>query len=65
MSDISMSDFTLSIITTNKNMTNSGGCPIFYVDNDKELQEKSLLVSKCVGGMVHQIDENTLIVVKH
>ena len=30
MSDMSINDFTLAIITTDKNMTSSGGCPIFY-----------------------------------
>ncbi len=55
---------TLGIITINKEVKNAG-CPDFYVKDDKDLQQKALLMSKTVGGMVHQIDKETLIIVKH
>ena len=42
-----------------------GGCPIFYADNNDDLQKKAMLMSKCVGGMVHALTDNILIVVKH
>ncbi|WP_420330405.1 capping complex subunit for YIEGIA, partial [Metaclostridioides mangenotii] len=43
----------------------SGGCPIFYAKDENELQNKAMLISKCVGGMVHDMTNGTLIVVKH
>ena len=49
MSDMSINDFTLAIITTNKNMTSGGGCPIFYADNDDDMQNKAMLMAKCVA----------------
>ena len=63
--DVGINSFTLGIITTDKNMSTSGGCPVFYADNEDDLQNKAMLVAKCVDGMVHQISEDLLIIVKH
>lgn len=60
-----ITDFTLAIVTIDKNMNISGGCPIFYVNDETELQKQAMLVSKCVGGMVHAMNNKTLIIVKH
>ena len=62
--NIGITEYTLAIITTDKEVKNAG-CPTFYAKNDKELQQKALLMAKSVGGMVHAITEETLIVVKH
>ena len=63
--DIGINSYTLAIITTDKNMNTSGGCPIFYANDDNDLQKKALLMAKCVDGMVNQISDEVLIVVKH
>lgn len=63
--DIGINSYTLAVITTDKNMNTSGGCPIFYANDDNDLQKKALLMAKCVDGMVHQISDEVLIVVKH
>lgn len=60
-----LTDYTLAIITLDKEFKSPGGCPIFYADNEEELQSKALLMSKCVGGMVHDMTKGTLIIVKH
>lgn len=66
MSDnIEINSATLALITTDKNMNAIGGCPIFYADNDEELQNRAMLFAKCVSGMVHQITDEVLIVVRH
>lgn len=66
MSDnIEINSATLALITTDKNMNTIGGCPIFYADNDEELQKRAMLFAKCVNGMVHQITDEVLIVVRH
>lgn len=64
-SNIGINDYTLAVITTDKEMKAGGGCPIFYAKDDKELQERALLISKCVGGAVHDMTNGTLIIVKH
>lgn len=63
--NVGITEYTLALITTNKNMNPVGGCPIFYAENDEDLQKKALLMSKCVSGMVHEIAKGTLIIVKH
>ena len=63
--NIGITEYSLAVITTDKNMQIGGGCPIFYADNNEDLQKKAMLMSKCVGGMVHALTDNILIVVKH
>lgn len=64
-SNIGLNEYTLAIITTDKNVKYGGGCPIFYADDNKDLQKKAMLMAKSVGGMVHDMTNGTLIVVKH
>lgn len=61
----SLTEYTLAIITTDKNLQNSGGCPIFHANDNKDLQHKAMLMAKSVGGMVHELTHGTLIIVKH
>ena len=35
--DIGINSYTLAVITTDKNMNTSGGCPIFYANDDDDL----------------------------
>ena len=63
--NIGITDYTLGIITTDKNMKTSGCCPIIYADDNKDMQNKAMLMAKSVGGMVHSISKEMLIVVKH
>ena len=63
--DVGINSYTLAVITTDKNMNTSGGCPIFYANNDDDLQNKAMLMAKCVDGIVYQISDEILIVVKH
>ena len=63
--NVGITDYTLGIITTDKNMKIACGCPIIYADDNKDLQNKAMLMAKSVGGMVHSITKGTLIVVKH
>lgn len=63
--NVGLNEYTLAIITTDKDMKSGGSAPIFYVKDNKELQNRAMLMAKCVGGMVHEITSGTLIVVKH
>ena len=63
--NIGITDYTLGIITTDKNMEPVGGCPTIYANDNKDLQNKAMLIAKSVGGMVHAINKETLIIVKH
>ena len=48
-----------------KNLKSGGGCPIFYAEDNNDLQHKAMLMAKSVGGMVHDMTNGTLIIVKH
>lgn len=63
--NVGINSYTLAVITTDKNMNTVGGCPIFYANDDDDLQSKAMLMAKCVDGMVHQISDEVLIVVRH
>lgn len=63
--NVGINEYTLGIVTTNKDLKLSAGCPIFFAENNEQLQKKAMLMSKAVGGMVHLIEEGTLIIVKH
>ncbi|MEG0050830.1 MAG: hypothetical protein RR712_01515 [Terrisporobacter sp.] len=63
--NIEINSATMAVITTDKSMNTIGGCPIFYAKNDEELQKRAMLFAKCVNGMVHEITDEVLIVVKH
>ncbi len=63
--NVGITEYSLAIITTDKNLQVGGGCPIFYANDNDDLQNKAMLMSKCVSGMVHAISDNILIIVKH
>ncbi|MEG1311290.1 MAG: hypothetical protein RR942_10330 [Romboutsia sp.] len=62
--NVGINEYTLAIVTTDKEMK-SAGCPIFYANDEKDLQHKAMLMSKSVSGMVHDMTNGTLIIVKH
>ncbi len=56
----------LAVITYKKNKEYvGGGAPIFYVDNEKDLENKSMLIARITLGMVHDIGDSTKIIVSH
>ena len=62
--NIGITDATLAIVTINKDMKSSN-YPVFYAENEKELQDRALIISKTMGGMVHDVLKGTLIIVRH
>jgi len=59
-----MSAKIVAIVTTKKE-TVAGGAPIFAVQTAKELQETAFTLEKILDAMVHEINTDTLIVVRH
>ncbi|MFC7442145.1 capping complex subunit for YIEGIA [Laceyella putida] len=54
----------LAVVTTNHEKV-AGGAPIFVADTPEELEKKSFLLEKIMDAMVHEIDAETKIIVKH
>lgn len=56
----------LAIITTKENQDKvSGGIPIFYTDNQEEMEKLSSLIARLTLGMVHDLDNGIKIIIRH
>ncbi|OPJ56873.1 capping complex subunit for YIEGIA [Alkalithermobacter paradoxus] len=62
--NVGIKHYVLAIITTDKSIS-SATIPVFHVESKEDLQSKSLAISKCMMGMVHDVGNDTLIIVKH
>ena len=63
--DYGLRQYILAVVTTNKNRVSSGTTPTFYVDNDEEKERMALLISKITMGMVHDLEKETYVIVRH
>lgn len=54
----------LAVITMDKDKV-GGQAPIFYATSEDELQRIALYLARILMGAVHNLDNGTLIVVKH
>ena len=56
----------VAVITKNENKDKvGGGAPIFIVNDDPELEEMSMLLSRITLGMVHDIGQGIKIIIRH
>ena len=55
----------IAAIVTQNAQNVSGGCPIFIASSRKEQEEIAFLLGRLLDGMVHDLGNGTLIVVKH
>ncbi|CAH2212765.1 capping complex subunit for YIEGIA [Tepidibacter aestuarii] len=62
--DIGLNDCIIAIVTMDKDMKSST-VPVFYAQDREDLERRSLIISKCVMGMVHDALNDTFIIVKH
>lgn len=54
----------VAIVTTQKEQV-AGGAPIFAVKTQKELQKTAFTLEKILNAMVHEVNPDTLIIVRH
>jgi hypothetical protein len=64
MSDTAVTNFILAVVTTQRDSVGGSG-PIFYCQDEDELQKVSLYLEKILDAMAHQIRPGTMIMVKH
>ncbi|HHU93023.1 MAG TPA: hypothetical protein GXZ20_07835 [Halanaerobiaceae bacterium] len=56
----------LAIITTKKLRDKvAGGAPIFFADNEEEVEELSSLLARITLAMVHDLENGIKIIVRH
>ncbi|SDW58437.1 hypothetical protein SAMN05444487_104186 [Marininema mesophilum] len=54
----------LAVITEKEGQV-AGGVPVFIVPGAKERQDTAFTLEKILDGMVHQLNEHTLLIVYH
>lgn len=59
-----MTNQILAVITTDKQNI-AGGAPIFVVPDQTQLQQTAFTLEKILDAMVHEVNQETLIIVRH
>ncbi|CAJ1002868.1 MULTISPECIES: hypothetical protein [Bacillales] len=59
-----MSARIVAVVTTNKEHV-AGGVPVFVVPSRERMQQTAFTLEKVMDAMVHELDDETLIVVRH
>lgn len=63
--DIGLRESILAIITCNPAKVSGGGCPVFLAQDQEEMEKTSLLLARILGGMVHDLENDVFIIVRH
>jgi len=58
-------NYILAIVTIDENKVNGGGAPIFVANNEEQLQRTAFLLEKILDGMTHDLENGTVIIVRH
>ncbi|MFW5998305.1 MAG: capping complex subunit for YIEGIA [bacterium] len=65
-SNTNLTNEIIAIITNKENSDKiDGGVPIFYTDNDEQLEEISMLLARITLGMVHDLGNGVKLIIKH
>ncbi len=54
----------LAVITDNVDKV-GGGAPIFYAKDKEDMSKLALLLSRCLGAAVHDLQNDVLVIIKH
>lgn len=63
--DTQISGIILAIITRDMRKVNSGGCPVFLAENKEEMEKISLLLSRVLGGVIHDLENGVYFIFRH
>lgn len=63
--DVGIKDCILAIITTDNKAVSGGSVPTFYAKNKEEQKKIALTISKVTMGMIHDLENGCLVIVKH
>ncbi len=55
----------IAIVTTARENLQGGGVPVFVVKSPEALQMISSTLENTLGASVHELDQQTMIIVKH
>ncbi|WP_018247554.1 capping complex subunit for YIEGIA [Orenia marismortui] len=62
-----INNFILAIVTLkeDKNKVEAGSAPVFYAEDDEELEYIAMMISRLTTSMVHDLGNGIYILVKH
>jgi len=63
--DIGIKEAILAIVTTNKDVVEGGSVPVFYAKDKEEMEQIALKVAKVTLGMIHDLENDCFVVVRH
>lgn len=63
--DIGVKDTILAIITIDKSKVSGGSVPTFYAKDMEEQKKIAFNISKITTGMIHDLENGCLVVVRH
>ncbi|HQA08094.1 MAG TPA: hypothetical protein PLM20_08305 [Syntrophomonadaceae bacterium] len=63
--DTGLKEVILAVVTWNPAKVSGGWCPVFIAQDQKEMEKISLLLARILGGMVHDLENDVFIIVKH
>ena len=58
-------NYILAIVTLHPDKIKGGGAPVFIVDTEEQLQRTAFLIEKIMVAMAHDLENGTLILVRH
>ncbi|BAS27622.1 capping complex subunit for YIEGIA [Limnochorda pilosa] len=65
MSEVSPTNQVLAVVTTDASRAAGGGAPVFVARSREEMVHMANTLAKVTVGMVHELAEDLLIVVRH
>lgn len=65
--EVSLTNNILAVVTLKKdgNKVDGGGCPVFYAEDEEELEQIAMLLSRLTLSMAHDLGNGVYILVKH
>ncbi len=63
--DTTIEKYILAIVTNNKDKIIASGAPVFVTRNNDEMQRTAFLLEKILDGIAHDLENGTIIIVRH
>lgn len=61
----SLENLIIAVVTSHPERVAGGGTPFFLVDDSQAAQQLATMLAHILDGMVHDLGNDTLIVVRH
>ncbi|MGD9678593.1 MAG: hypothetical protein AB7V16_09660 [Vulcanibacillus sp.] len=62
---ITIEKYILAIVSVSRETVIAGGAPVFIVDSKEKMQRTAFLLEKILDGIAHDLENGTIIIVRH